>query len=330
MPYDHLNGGERYAIEQQRLYGLSYREIGRRLGRHHTTVSREVTRNGPRDGYGTYVGEIAEARARKRRHWVRHLRRRAHFPLYCYVCAKLRLRWSPQQIAGRLLLDFADEAAMRVAPETIYSWIYADAAAGGTLFTALRRKHKKRRRQRRLARARQRFPGRVPIEERPPIVDARERYGDWEGDTVMGGLNKGSVLTLIERKSRFLMAAKLENRTAEALCRQAKRLMKPLPQAWRQTLTVDNGSEFAWFWAIENDVKIDVYFAEPYKAWQRGANENVNGLLRQYLPKGCDIRKTSSKTLEFIVTEINNRPRKCLGYRTPFEVRIDHGGALST
>ena len=171
---------------------------------------------------------------------------------------------------------------------------------------------------------------RVSIHERPDIVATRGRIGDWEGDTVMGAQGKGAVVTLVERKSRLLLAGVLPGKAAKPLSYKANRLLKRLPKTWRQTLTLDNGTEFADFKKIEAATGIKVYFADPYASWQRGLNENTNGLLRQYFPKGCDFRAVSDRALAKAVDEINNRPRKCLNFRTPNEVRKNPSGALST
>ena len=329
MSWTHLTARERFAIEQLRLCRFSYREIGRRLGRCHTTIMREVRRNGPafcHDVYTEYRGEIF---AKRRRHLARHHYRRNHKPLAHYVQTRLARRWSPEQIVGRLALDFPSDARMRVSVETIYRWVCEDAEKGGTLFTNLRRHHKRRRKQKRLSQARQRFAGRVSIHERPSHIDRRCRYGDWEGDTVLGAKGRGSIVTLVERKSRYLLATPLQNRKAATLSRAASRLLKTMPEHWRKTLTLDNGSEFARFQAIEHKTGMDVYFADPYASWQRGLNENTNGLIRQYLPKGKPMDRLPKRKLESIVNAINNRPRKCLGYRTPNEVLTSSAGAIA-
>jgi len=210
---------------------------------------------------------------------------------------------------------------MRVVPETIYRWIYRDFQAGGTLWKDLRRQHKKRRQQPRFGKIRSRIPDRVSIHERPKAVETRERFGDWEGDTVMGAQGQGAVITLVARKSRYLLAGKLAGKVAKSLNLEANLLLKTLPTCWRQTLTLDNGTEFTHFKDIEIATGIQVFFADPYSSWQRGANENTNGLIRQYFPKGCDFRKMSKSDLAKAIEKINHRPRKCLGFKSPHEVR---------
>lgn len=209
---------------------------------------------------------------------------------------------------------------MRVSAQTIYRWVYRDASQGGTLFTCLCRQHKKCRRQRRYGTGRGLIPGRTSINERPGCVATRHRFGDWEGDTVEGGKGSGNIAAHVERKSRYLIAAKLENKTAKVTAEVVTAAYKRIPKAMKHTLTVDNGKEFARFKEIENGAGLTIYFADPYAAWQRGTNENTNGLLRRYFPKGSDFRKVTEKILASAVKKLNHRPRKCLGYRTPHEV----------
>ncbi len=326
MPHRHLSAEERFAIEQLLLYGCGYREIGRRLKRHHSTIGREVARNG---GHGVYVGGRGVRLARERRTMRRHRRRWDHAPLRGYVHRGLRADWSPEQIAGRLQRDHPRAPRMRIAHETIYRWIYRDAASGGDLHTHLRRRHRKRRKQGRYGTGRGLIPGRVSIHDRPAIAATRRRHGDWKGDMVEGKRGSGEVVTLVERKSRYLTAAKLPAKSADPMAARIAALLRAVPRTWRRTLTLDNGKEFTAFKRIENDTGIAVYFADPYAAWQRGTNENSNGLLRQYLPKGVDMRTVSNRRLASAVKSINHRPRKCLKYKTPYEVLKNNiGGAI--
>lgn len=332
MSYGHLTARERYAIHILSVIGLSHREIARRLGRHHTTIGREKRRNGPpRPELVVYNDEMAHPTAMARRRIARHHRRSGHKALRRYVFRKLAVRWSPEQIAGRVRLDHPDNPRMRIAPETVYRWVYEDAAAGGALYRQLRRAHRKRRRQRRYGAGRGCIPGRVGIEQRPGIVETRERFGDWEADTVEGAKGRGLIATHVERKSRYLLTAGLEDKTATLLAGRTVRAFRVIPRSRRCTLTVDNGKEFARFKQIEEKTGLTVYFADPYSAWQRGANENTNGLLRQYFPKGCDFTAVSKHDLATATREINHRPRKCLDYRTPHEVFFEAArGALAT
>lgn len=320
MSYDHLSLNERYVIHHLILYGLSNREIARRLGRHHSTIDREIIRNGPRYDGCVYVHEAAQRRAAERARWPRPFRRRDHRSLYHYVVTGLGRDWSPEQIAGRLRRDHPVDHHMRVSPETIYQWIYRDAAAGGALFERLRRRHKRRRKQGGYGTGRGLIRGRVSITERPAIVDRRARFGDWEGDTLEGARGKGGIASLVERKCRYLVAAPLSDKSAHTMAAEASRALTPVPRLLRKTLTVDNGKEFAGFKTIEQRTGMNVYFADPYSAWQRGCNENTNGLLRQYFPKGTDLSTLSRSELASAVKRLNHRPRKCLGYQSPHEV----------
>ncbi len=332
MSYHHLSLQERYVIHHLKLIKLSHREIGRRLGRHHTTIGRELARNGPsRPDLAPYWHEAAQHRCEERRRRPRHRRRAEHGRLRRYVFRRLGRDWSPEQIAGRLRLDHAGEARMRISAETVYQWAYDDAAAGGALYHHLRRAHRKRRRQKRYGTGRGRLPGALGIALRPDIVDPRTRFGDWEADTVEGAKGSGGVASHVERKSRYLLTAKLADKTAATFAEQTIRAFRRIPRRCRHTLTADNGKEFARFKQIEMRTGLDVFFADPYAAWQRGSNENTNGLLRQYLPKGTDFRAVSSDQLENVTKLLNHRPRKCLGYRTPHEVFMEAcRGAVAT
>lgn len=332
MSYTHFTEKERYVISHLKSAKFSIREIARRLGRHHTSISREIKRNGPKyTDYAPYWYYVAQPVADNRRHKARSHRRQNHQPLVNYVMEKLRLDWPPEVIAAKLQLDFPDDERMRISHETIYRWIYLDASQAGNLYSHLRRRHKKRRRQTQYGSGRRFIPGRVSISERPTIVETRERYGDWEGDSMEGAKGTGGLATHVDRKSRYLLAAKLLDKKAITMTEASIKSFNRLPKAFRQTLTVDNGKEFSKFKELEKGTGLTVYFADPYAAWQRGTNENTNGILRFYFPKGIDFQNISIKELENVVRKINNRPRKCLNYQTPHEVFYEaSSGALRT
>lgn len=323
MSYVQLTSEERYVIYHLKLYKLSLREIARRLGRHHSTISREIKRNGPIIPTWVYWHQGAHEQALKRRKQARHYRRHMHAPLTQYVAESLRAEWSPDVIVAKLKKDYPDDSQMRVSIETIYRWVYRDASRGGRLFTCLSRSHKKRRRQHHYGSGRGLIPGRVSIHLRPDLVASRERFGDWEGDTVEGAKGSGNITTHVERKSRYLIAGKLTDKTAMVTAKTATAAFLRIPKLLRHTLTLDNGKEFARFRDIEKSTGLKVYFADPYSAWQRGTNENTNGLLRRYFPKGMDFRGVTEKTLAQVVEKLNHRPRKCLDYRTPHEVFME-------
>lgn len=319
MSYQHLNEKERYVISHLQ-YSYSIREIARRLNRHHSTISREFKRAKERHPWTTYYYDWTQPLALERRQKPRHLRRQDTPRLVAYVESKLRLEWSPEEIANRVRIDYPDDDKMRISHETIYRWVYLESSVEGTLYQSLRRKHKKRRKQRRYGTGRRFSADRVSIDQRPEVVATRQRFGDWEGDTIQGRPGTGCVATMVERKSRYLVAAKLEDKKAATLTEKCVKAFGPIPRMMRKTLTLDNGSEFANFKELAKKTRLTIYFADPYAAWQRGANENTNGLLRQYFQKGIDFRRADEDDVAEVVRRLNNRPRKCLGYRTPHEV----------
>ena len=332
MSYSHLTLEERYVIYHLVLYGLSYREIGHRINRHHATISREVKRN--RATYAddaVYWHESGQEFADQRKKRPRHTAKRSNAQLVKYVRQKIEQDWSPEQISGRLQIDFPDNQAMQVSHEALYQWIYLDASNGGHLYTHLRCHHKRRRKQKRYGSGRGLIAGRVSISERPASVDLKERFGDWEGDSIEGSKGSGAIASHVERKSRYLIAAKLPDRKADTMAQRSIKAFWRVPKSLRKTLTVDNGKEFSFFKQIENKTGLVVYFADPYAAWQRGLNENTNKLLRQYFPKGMDFRKLTDIDCALKVKLLNSRPRKCLNYQTPQEVYSQAWrGALAT
>jgi len=317
MSYQHLTPQERFFIEIFSLSGFGTREIARRLGRDHGTISRELRRNRRSDRYCSLT---AEQYAVVRRSRPRHHRRQMYAPLVDYVEDKLCSNWSPEQISHRIRIDHPRDARMQISTETVYRWVYTEAAQGGRLHTHLRRRHRRRRQQKRYGSGRRFLAGRVSIAERPEIVAHRCRFGDWEADLMVGGIGKGAIVTCLERKSRYLAAGKVENKTALRFNEAFDQAVAHVPSELRCTLTLDNGSEMARFKELEQSTGFQVYFADPYAAWQRGGNENCNGLLRQYFPKGSNFRRVSEIAVMRAVEQLNHRPRKCLGYRTPHEV----------
>jgi IS30 family transposase len=331
MSYSHLTEKDRYVISHLKLAKFSLREIARRLGRHHTSISREIKRNGPTYApNAVYWYYFTQPVAEKRRHQARGYRRQNHPPLVKYVEDRLKLDWPPEAIAARMRIDYPKDERMRISHETIYRWIYLDATQDGDLHKHLRRRHPKRRQQKRYGSGRRFIPGRVSIDQRPVIVDTRERFGDWEGDTLEGAKGKGALATHVERKSRYLLAAKLADKKAATMNDQSIASFLKLPRTMRQTLTVDNGKEFSQFKELEAKTGLTVYFADPYAAWQRGTNENTNGLLRFYFPKGTDFEAITEEAIDLIIEKVNHRPRKCLNYQTPHEFfYLSSGGALA-
>jgi IS30 family transposase len=319
MSYTHLTEQERYVICHLKSARFSLREIARRLGRHHSTISRELKRAKSRYSIAVYWYDWAHPLAVGRTCKARHYRRQSNLRLVRYVESKLNKQWSPEEISQRLQIDYPGDKSMRISHECIYRWVYLDATVEGTLYRNLRRGHKKRRRQKRYGKGR-RFADRKSITQRPKVVDLRKRYGDWEGDTIEGKKRSGLIATIVERKSRFLIATKLTDKKAATLTTASIQIFRHIPRKMRKTLTVDNGPEFAQSQKYEEKTGLEIYFAQPYAAWQRGANENTNGLLRQYFPKGSNFKKVSDDDVQEAVSRLNDRPRKCLNYRTPKEV----------
>ena len=322
MPHGQLTTNERYIITHLHMAGHSNAAIAAQLGRHRATVGRELARN--RDRYDGYHYESAQRLAGERRTTTNH-RRDKLVPgskLGKYVRAGLRQRWSPEQIAGRLESEHPDDPTMRVTHETIYRWVYRRHRQGERWFEHLRRRRPRRRRripeERRDARGR--IPGRVGIEQRPAVVAARGRFGDWEADTVEGAKGTGLIVTHVDRKSRYTRLGKLRDKKAATLSGVTCAIFRALPRKLRRTSTFDNGKEFADFKAIEKALGLTVYFANPHSPWERGTNENTNGLLRDWFPKGSDFGKITARQLAQVQRMLNNRPRKCLNYRTPLEV----------
>ena len=320
MPQGHLTSTEREIISLLHHLGHSQLEIGQRIGRSQGTISRELKRNST---HGFYLPHEAQRKADQRRRQAKQPWKMNDKRLGKYVLKKLQQGWSPELIAGRLRREFPHDPQRHLSAGTIYHWLQRDRQAGGKLWKLLPlQQGRKYRRSRRTnhQNLQSRIIGRVGIEERPGVVDQRSRLGDWEGDTVFGKRNSCSLMTQLERKSRYLIAVKVEDRTASTMQQAMRDAFRKVPRAARQTMTLDNGREFAQCPQMEDALGLEVYFADPYSAWQRGANENANGLLRRHFPKGTDFRRIAAEDLNRVVQQINHRPRKCLDFQTPHEV----------
>jgi transposase, IS30 family len=304
---------ERERISQMVDAGCSQAEIAAELDRAASTVSRELARN---SRAGEYSAVLAQSLTRERRRQRPLVRKMDRPGLSEYVRSHLARRWSPDQIAGRLKTDFPRHRDRWISHQTIYNWLRSLPADQHRHFAGfLRRAGRRRPRDDR----RGRLSCQVSIAGRPKVVDRRQRYGDWEGDTVVGAGHSGAVVTLVERKSGYLLSAKSCDRKARRVARKIASRLEKLPPRLRRTATLDNGKEFAEHEYLTRRLGLAVYFAQPYCSWQRGTNENTNGLLRQFLPKGTDLRSVSWQELEYYTHLINDRPRKRLGYRTPAE-----------
>ncbi|MGH8568878.1 MAG: IS30 family transposase [Gammaproteobacteria bacterium] len=313
MLYRQITAAERYTLGLLRQRGLNSAAIGRILGRHRSTIGREVQRNGtPRDG--CYRAQLADWYARGRRS---RSRRNRYFTAadWAQVQELLREDWSPDQVAGWLrrfhVLD--------ISHETIYRYIWADKAAGGALYRHLRGARKQRRKRYGRYDSRGRLAGKRSITERPAIVETRAELGHWEADTMLGASQAGPcVLSLVERKTGYLLLGQLRQRRSAAVNARARQLLTAQPHPVR-TITVDNGTEFHEYAKLERATGTRFYFATPHHAWERGTNENTNGLIRQYLPKRQSMAHLTQHDCHRIATKLNRRPRKRLGYRTPEE-----------
>lgn len=328
MPYRHLTPIERGQIQALLAQGLGPTAIARAVGRSPSTVSRELLRN--RGPAGAYSAAKAQGRYQEARRECVRTKSLDPPPLRSYVLDALFKSYSPEQIAGRLWIDFPGQSRMRVSHETIYRTLYADEKLGRIALPHLRRRHPRRRKRGARKPARPLIPNRVSIDHRPPQVDALQRFGDWEGDTVLGKNQDGAILTLVERKSLLLLAMPLASKKAAETAGAAVAALHKMPPQWRKTLTLDNGSEFAAHERIAKEANIDIFFAHPYHSWERGKNENTNGLLRQYYPKKTSFADLDPQVLQIVIQEINNRPRKSLGYKPPWEVFREHAVALET
>jgi IS30 family transposase len=310
---------ERIQIQFLSRNGWSASAIARELGRHRTTVARELRRNSTPQGYRA---DTAHRRYEERRQACRPKGRLAYEPLRERVIDKIALeRLSPEGVAGRLRVEFPHDPRMHVCHETLYQAIYTHRHFLDFLWEFLPQARPKRRKRGQGKRRRgPSIPNRVSISERPPAVEQRSEFGHWEGDLVVGKGQDSFILTLVERASRLLYTAKTTTRRAAEVSQTVVDTLLDCPTSWVKTLTVDNGSEFCDHPTIAAELGLCVYFADPYAAYQRGSNEQVNGLLRRYLPKGTPFKNLTNETLQQITDKINNRPRKCLGYRTPKEV----------
>jgi len=315
MNYRQLNAEERSVLAALRRLGLSRAEIGRQLGRHRSTIGRELERNA-----APYDGGYRSARAHQRAHARRYRsRRNRHFGAaeLARVEALLQEEWSPEQVSGHL----ARTRELAISHETIYRHVWRDLRAGGTLHLHLRCARKQCRKRYGRYDSRGRLAGKRMIDERPASVEMRHRTGHLEIDTMMGeslGESSDCILTLVERKSGYVQIGKLRARTAAEANRALLELIARHPGRVT-TITADNGTEFHWYAQVEAVTPVKFYFATPHHSWERGTNENTNGLIRQYLPKGQTMAGVTQSQCDTIADHLNNRPRKRHGYKTPNE-----------
>jgi IS30 family transposase len=317
MHYQHFTLEEREVIAIGLAKSESCSQIARELERHHSSVSAEIARN---SFDGSYTPSKAQALADDRRRESKSPWKMEEPKIAKYVKDHLKRQWSPEQIAGRMKAENPKDPQMRISHETIYGWIREDKQHGGKWFKQLRQGKRKRRKRYGTSENRGRIKGRVDIDLRPKEVDEKQRFGDWEGDTVEGAKGSGYLTTMVERKSQYLVLGHSKTKRASAIRRVIIHDFRRHGDLPCETVTLDNGKEFAEHKQLGESLGGDIYFAKPYHSWERGLNENTNGLLRQYFPKGMDFRKITRYQLKKVERELNARPRKTLDYRTPQEV----------
>ena len=318
MKYQQLTENERYMLSALRKQGLSIPSIATALGRHRSTIWRELKRNSCWIIDGAYRPSKAQRRTKARR---RRSRRGRRFVEADFVLVRLMLgfEWSPEQIVG--FLRRHEQKCM--SHESIYQYIWRDKAQGGNLWQSLRQSLKRRRKRYNAYDSRGRLADKRHISERPASVENRQTVGHWEIDTVMGKGSKDCLVTLVERATGYLMMGKLPDRTTHSLNDMTIKLIRksPLPV---HTITADNGTEFHQYKEIENKTNTIFYFATPHHSWERGSNENTNGLIRQYVPKGTSMAELTQTRCKAIQGRLNSRPRKRYDFKTPWELKNEY------
>lgn len=322
--YRRLSGREREEISRALARGEVQTAIAHRLSRNPATLSREIARNGGMSGYRAFsAGRKAEAQASSRRHGKRRLL--AEDRLRIYILAKLKKRWSPEEIVKRLKEEYPRDMTMRISHEAIYQYIYVLPRGGlkRTLIRALRQERAWRRKKsirRNSEELRGKIADMLSIEERPKEVADRTIPGHWEGDLIMGKYKRTALGTLVERTTRKTLLVPLKAKDAESVRRAYARALQALPRSLAKTLTYDQGKEMSEHKQFTIDTGILVYFAHPGSPWERGTNENTNGLIRQYFPKGTDFSKITVREIKRVERELNDRPRAVLQWKKPDEV----------
>ena len=312
MAYRRVTDVERRLIRMWRQAGYGQREMARRLGRAPSTMYREIARNSGGNSYQPrQAHELAQERAKRpgTRRFTEEMKEGAE--------ARLRDGWTPEIISGRARI----EGHPWVCKETIYKYIYADSEAGGDLWKSLPRARRRRRRRcpRDEGRRRVQIPNQRMIDTRPPQVETRAVVGHWEGDLICGANKTGNLVTLVERSTRFTLVDRTATKETKEVTRMMCRMFRKMPQASRLSLTLDNGKEFAWHEKLAKKTGLDVFFAHAYHSWERGTNENTNGLIRRLHPKTSSFAHMGKTHLKRIDTFLNDRPRKCLEWKTPRE-----------
>jgi len=309
--YTQLTRGKRYQIRALLKAGFSQSEMAFYLKVHKSTISREIRRN---SGHKGYRPRQAHEKAMTRR-YAAAKRIKMTPAMIDLINHYIRKDFSPEQVSGHL----ARKHELRISHETIYKHIWSDKRSGGSLYKHLRHSNRKYRKRYGSKERRGRMKGRVSIDLRPAVVDAKSRIGDWEIDTITGKSSKGYMITAVERKSKLTLIKRVPDKQSDEMAKAIIKLLRPYKDSIL-TITADNGREFSRHQKISKSLKANVYFAHPFHAWERGLNENTNGLLRQYFPRKLDFRTIDDKSIQHAMDRLNNRPRKTMGYATPIEV----------
>ena len=318
IKHQKLTSEERDKLAIWKAQHVSNKECARRLGRQPSTIGRELKRNSLKDEYVAIHAQQNFLDRQRRVVTSKHPLKNSN--VYAYVTARLRDGWSPDQIAGKLRKDHLGDRYWWITAETIYRWIYQpeQVKRDDPWYENLRRKQKKRKKYHGRKVHRSHIPDRVSIHQRDEVINQRKQFGHWEGDTVEGKRHKDGIHTEVERMSRLIAGRKISAITSEATIVEQKRLFAAFPEEARKSTTLDNGRENHMHHQLKA-LDMETFFADPYSSWQRGTNEHGNWHLRYYFPKGTDFREVTEEELQEVIDEINNRPRKILGYMTAQE-----------
>lgn len=308
MNYTHITQEERYQIYALKKAGMNQTKIAEILGRSASTISRELRRNRGLRGYRPHQAHVKSLERRAIN------ARRIDADTWELVREKLQEEWSPEQISGQFSISH----------ETVYLHVYADKRNGGVLWKRLRCQKQRKKRYGKIDH-RGIIPHRLSIDDRPCIVETRQRVGDWEADTIIGKRHQMALVSLVERKSGLTLIQRVRRKTAEEVSDAMIQLMQPLKDHV-MTITSDNGREFAGHEAVANALSADFYFAHPYASWERGTNENTHGLIRQYFPKDRDFRTITDEEINTAMRRLNHRPRKRHGFKSPHQVFLELTG----